>query len=129
MSSFINIRSSRLDVPCKKVFLKFLQDSLKNIKNIRDAVFNLNFQVKRTTTLLKGDSGIYAFMRISLTFPWRISLRISLRTPILQNTNRLLLLRHSSTWQIFSTISTRKRWGIFEIRKHNMVSNSHYLNV
>ena len=68
MSSFLNIRSSRLEVSCKKVFLKFLQNSLKNIKNIRDAVFNLKFQAKRSTTLLKRDSGICVFLRISQKF-------------------------------------------------------------
>ena len=46
MSSFINTRSSRPEVSCKKVVLKIkiLQNSLKNI---RDAVFNLmKFQAK-----------------------------------------------------------------------------------
>ena len=43
VSSFLNIRDS-----CLEVFLKSLQNSLKNIKNIRDAIFNLTFQVKKT---------------------------------------------------------------------------------
>ena len=69
MSSFLNIRSSHLEfMKCKKVFLKLLQDLLKNIKNIRDAVFNLKFQTKRSTTLLKRDSSICAFLRISQKF-------------------------------------------------------------
>ena len=68
MSSFLNIRGSRLEVFCKKVFLKFLRNSLKNIKNIRDAVFNLKFQAKRSTTLLKRDSGISNFLGISQKF-------------------------------------------------------------
>ena len=63
VSSFLNIRGSRLEV-----FLKFLQYSLKNIKNIREAVFNLKFQAKRSTTSLKRDSGICAFLRISQKF-------------------------------------------------------------
>ena len=63
VSSFLNIWGSRLEV-----FLKFLQYSLKNIKNIREAVFNLKFQAKRSTTLLKRDSGICAFLRISQKF-------------------------------------------------------------
>ena len=41
ISSFLNIRSSRLEVSWKKLFWKFLQHSLKNIKNISYAVFNL----------------------------------------------------------------------------------------
>ena len=68
MSNFLNTRSGRPEVSCKKLFLKFLQNSLKNIKNIRDAVFNLKFQAKRSTTLLKRDSGICAFLRISQKF-------------------------------------------------------------
>ena len=46
MSNFLNIRGSGLELSCKKVLLTFLQISLKNIKNIRDAVFNLKFQAK-----------------------------------------------------------------------------------
>ena len=68
ISGYLNIRSSRLEKYCEKVFLTFLQNSLKNIKNIRDAVFNLKFQAKRSTTLLKRDSGICAFLRISQKF-------------------------------------------------------------
>ena len=60
VSSFLNIGGSRLEV-----FLNFLQNSLKNIKHIRDAVFNLKFQAKRSTILLKRDSGICASLRIS----------------------------------------------------------------
>ena len=54
VSSFLNIRGSRLEM-----FLKFLQNSLNNIKNIRDAAFHLKFQAKRSTTLLKRDSGLF----------------------------------------------------------------------
>ena len=48
MSSFLNIKSSRPEVSCKKYVLKIniLQNSLKN-------------------TLLKRDPGIHAFPRIS----------------------------------------------------------------
>ena len=80
MSPFLNIKSSRLQESCKKVFLTFLQNSLKNIKNIRDAVFNLKFQAKRSTFFLRRDSGICAFGDV-----WR--------TLIFQNTDRLLLLK------------------------------------
>ena len=48
--------------------LKIFANSLKNIKNIHDAVFNLKFQAKRSTTLLKRDSGICTFLRISQKF-------------------------------------------------------------
>ena len=41
---------------------------MKNIKNIRDVVFDLKFQAKRSTTLLKRDSGICAFLRILQKF-------------------------------------------------------------
>ena len=68
MSGFLNIRSSRLKESCKKVFLTFLQNSLKNIKIIPDAVFNLKFQAKRSKTFLKRDSGLCAFLRISQKF-------------------------------------------------------------
>ena len=57
-----------------------LQNLLKNIKNIRDAVFDLKYQAKRST-----DSGVCAFLRISQEV---------LRTPILRNTDRLPLLKH-----------------------------------
>ena len=57
-----------MEESCKKVFLEFMQNSLKNVKHIRDAVFNLKFQSKMSTTLLKRDSGICAFMRISQKF-------------------------------------------------------------
>ena len=67
MSRFPNIRISYLEEFCKMAFLTFLQSSSKNIKNIRDAVFNLKFQAKTSTTLLKRDSGICAFLRISQT--------------------------------------------------------------
>ena len=53
ISGYLNIRSSRLEEYCKKVFLTFLQNSLKNIKNIRDAVFNLKYQTKRSTAFCK----------------------------------------------------------------------------
>ena len=46
---------------------------------------NLKFQAKRSTTLLKRDSGICAFLKIVAEV---------LRTPILQNADRLLLLKH-----------------------------------
>ena len=49
------------------MFSKFLQNSLKNIKNIRDALFNLKFQAKRSTTLLKRDPGICAFAEVLRT--------------------------------------------------------------
>ena len=65
---------------CKKVLLTFLQNSLKNMKNIRDVVFNLKFQAKRSTFFLRRDSGICAFAEF-----WR--------TLIFQSTNRLLLLK------------------------------------
>ena len=68
MSSFLNTRSSCLEVCCKKMFLKCLQNSLKNIKNIRKAVFNLKFHAKKSAALLKRDSDIYAFLRISPKF-------------------------------------------------------------
>ena len=68
MSGFLNIRSRRLEESCRKVFLTFLQNSQKNNKNIRDAVFNLKFQAKRSTTLLKRDTGICAFLRFSQKF-------------------------------------------------------------
>ena len=68
MSSFLNIRSSHLEfTKCKKGVPKTLQDSLKKIKNIRDAVFNLKFQAKTFATLL-NSSGICAFLRISQKF-------------------------------------------------------------
>ena len=67
------------------MFLKFLQNSLKNIKNIRDAVFNLNFQTKRSITLLKGDFGTCAFPENFVEVS---------RTPIFQNADRLLFLKH-----------------------------------
>ena len=47
------------------MFLKLLQNSLKNIKIICDAVFNLKFLAKRSTTLLKRHYGICALLRIS----------------------------------------------------------------
>ena len=47
-----------------KIFVRFI----KNIKNIRDAIFNLKFHTKRSQTLLKIDSGICAFLRISQKF-------------------------------------------------------------
>ena len=53
ISGYLNIRSSRLEEYCEKVFLTFLQNSLKNIKNIHDAVFNLKYQTKRPTTFCK----------------------------------------------------------------------------
>ena len=69
MSSFLNVRSSHLEfTKCKKVFLKLLQDLLKNIKNVRDAVFNLKFQTKTFATLLKRDSGICVFLIILQKF-------------------------------------------------------------
>ena len=82
MSSFLNIRSSRLEESCKKVFLtpfaKFIE------KNIPDAVFNLKFQSKSSITLLKR-------LR-HMCFPKNFEEVI--RTPILQNVNRLLLLKN-----------------------------------
>ena len=53
ISGFLNIRGSRLEESCKKVFLTFLQKSLKNIKNNRNTVFTLKFQAKRSTTFWK----------------------------------------------------------------------------
>ena len=65
------------------MFFKFFQNSLKNIKNVRDAVFNLKFQAKRSTTLLKRDS---------MCFPKNFA--EVLGTPTLQNADRLLLLKN-----------------------------------
>ena len=62
--SSLNIRSSRLEESCKKIFLTIFQNSLKNIKNIRYPVFNLKFQAKESTIFLKRDSDICAFLRI-----------------------------------------------------------------
>ena len=72
MLSFLNIKSSRLEVLCKKVFLNILQSSLKNIKNIHDAAFILRLH--------------------HLCFPKNFA--EVLRTPILQKADRLLLLKH-----------------------------------
>ena len=85
----VNVKFSKYQkqVSCKKVFLKFLQNSLKNIKNICDAVFNLKFQTKRSITLLKRDFSTYTFLRISQKYTY-------LRTFILKNADRLLLLKH-----------------------------------
>ena len=82
MSGFLNIRSSRLEESCKNVFLKFLQNSLKNIKNIRDAVLNLKFQAKWSITFLKRDK---------TCFPKNFA--DVLRTPTSQNADTLLLLK------------------------------------
>ena len=65
------------------MFFKFFQNSLKNIKNVRDAVFNLKFQAKRSTALLKRDS---------MCFPKNFAEVLS--TPTLQNADRLLLLKN-----------------------------------
>ena len=65
---------------CKKLFLKFLQNSLKYIG---DTVFNLKFQAKKPATLLKRDSDISVFLRISQV----------LRTFIFLKAERLLLLK------------------------------------
>ena len=47
------------------MFAKFIKKNQK----YRDAVFTLEFQAKSsTTTLLKRDSGICAFLRISQKF-------------------------------------------------------------
>ena len=51
MSGFLYIRNSRPEVSCKKVFLKFLQNSLKNLC---DAVFNLKFCRKSSATILQN---------------------------------------------------------------------------
>ena len=50
------------------MFSEFLQNSLKNIKKIRDAVFDLTFQAKRSTILLKKDSSICAFLSFKNTY-------------------------------------------------------------
>ena len=64
-----------------------LLSSLKNIKNIHDAVFNLKFQAKRST------KGSYLEKRLwHMCFPKNFA--EVLRTPILRNTNRLLLLKY-----------------------------------
>ena len=68
MSSFLNIRGSRLEESCKKEFLTSFAKFIEKYKKNRDAVFNLKFQTKRSTTLLKRDSGICAFPRISQKF-------------------------------------------------------------
>ena len=68
MSGFLNIRGSRLEESCEKVFLTFLQNSLKNIKNIRDAVFTLKFQAKRSTGFLKRGSSICASKEFRRSF-------------------------------------------------------------
>ena len=65
------------------MFFKFFQNSLKNIENVRDAVFNLKFQAIRSTTLLKRDS---------MCFPKNFAEVLS--TPTLQNADRLLLLKN-----------------------------------
>ena len=77
MSGFLNIRNSRLDESCKIVFLTFFQNSLKNIKNIRDAVFNLKFKAKRSITFLKRLQ--------NMCFPKNFV--EVLRTPFSQNAN------------------------------------------
>ena len=46
------------------IFAKFTE----KYQNVRDAVFNLKFQPKRSTTLLKRDTGICAFLRFSQKF-------------------------------------------------------------
>ena len=68
MWSVLNIRTSRLEVSCKKSVLKVFAKLIEYIKNIRDAVFNLKFQAKRSAALLKRNSGIYAFLRILKKF-------------------------------------------------------------
>ena len=68
ISGYLNIRSSRLEEYCEKVFLTFLQNSLKNIKNIRDAVFTLKFQAKRSTGFLKRGSSICASKEFRRSF-------------------------------------------------------------
>ena len=69
MPSFFNIRNSRPEEYCKKCVLKIniLENSLKDI---HDAVLTLTFKIsgKRSETLLKRDSGICAFLRISQMF-------------------------------------------------------------
>ena len=72
MLSFLNIKSNRLEVFCKKVFLNILQSSLKNIKNPHDVAFGLRLQY---LCFHKNFAEI-------------------LRTSILQNADRLLLLTH-----------------------------------
>ena len=86
MSCFLNIRSSRQEESCNKVFLTFLQNSLKNIKNTHEAVFNLKFQAERFTIFLKKRFPHICFPK---------NFAEVLRTPILQNANWLLLLKHS----------------------------------
>ena len=84
MSGFLNIRNSRLEESCKKVFLTVLQNSLKNIENIRDAVYNLRFQAK----------GLKLFWRETPDTCFPKNFAEVLRTPILQNADRLLVLKH-----------------------------------
>ena len=84
MSSFLNTRSSRLEVSCKKdvLHIKILENSLKKV---RDAVFNLiNFRLKVYNFIEKGLQ--------HMCFP-KNSADV-LRTPILQNAARRLLLKY-----------------------------------
>ena len=84
MSGFLNIRSSRPQESCKKCVLKIniLQDSLKNI---HDEFSNLiKFQAKGLQLYWKETP---AYMCSPKNFP-------VLGIPILQNTERLLLLKY-----------------------------------
>ena len=83
ISGLLNIGSSHLEASCKKVFL--LQNLLKNIKNIRDAVFDLKLQTKRSTTFLKKGLWHMCFLK---------NFAEVLRAPVLRNTDRLPLLKH-----------------------------------
>ena len=104
MLSFLNIKSSPLEVFCEKVLLNILQSSLKNIKNIHDAAFNLRLQ------------HLYFHKNFAEV----------LRTPILQNADRLLLLKHLLKMKIAAPDKFLLLMRKFE---HNMVSNRPELNV
>ena len=91
-----------------------MQNSLKNIKNIGDAVFNLKFQTKRSTTLLKRDSGI----SISIRKIYFVERR---QTVTFQTSSKN---DNSSTGKVLSTDEE-----ILRKKKTNMVSNRPELNV
>ena len=51
-------------MPLFEIYQRFKGHFLNKLR----VSFNLKFQTKRSTTLLKGDSGICAFLRISQKF-------------------------------------------------------------
>ena len=83
ISGFLNIRGSRLEESCKKVFLTFLQNSLKISKMSVMQSLILNFK-------LIGPQLFEKRLR-HMCFPKNFA--EVLRTPILQNADRLLLLK------------------------------------